>query len=187
MLVTRPAISPSLMMRWQSFTSFVELAFAPLPARFGCPPAPQIWGVGGRTYALGVVQRTLISGGGRVRKREPDEPTRHRPLAHDRQTSLADEEWLVALDGPFEMRFGGYSQAVGVLANDDVALLQAEYPLSLDTEWPDARLLTGFHQSVPDRRGLRRADVNFVADFANEPHAQQSGANPFTRSSRTPR
>ena len=58
-----------------------------------------------------------------------------------REAALADEERLVHLHAPSRRpASNGLVSAVGVLADDDVALLQAQQALRLDAERPDARV-----------------------------------------------
>ena len=62
---------------------------------------------------------------------------------------LAHEIGLGLADRPGHVGFVGMRQAVGVLADDDVALLQPQHALGLDAERLDVEGLARLHQRVP--------------------------------------
>ena len=68
-------------------------------------------------------------------------------------------------------------EAVGVLADDDVALLETQHALRLDAEWLDAEGLAGLDQLVPQRFAHLRRAVDLVAELADEADAQDAHRN----------
>src|SRR5690242_17583744 len=112
-----------------------------------------------------------------ARKGEADELTCQRPLAQDGKAALADEEPLIHLDRPVEVRFARRGKAVGVLPDNDVALLQPQDPLRLDAERTQARLLALLHNRIPDRSALGGRHVNLVAQLAHETDPEQTGGS----------
>jgi len=91
------------------------------------------------------------------------------------KTSLADEERLVVLHGPGHVSFVGVRQAVGILADDDVCLLQTKNSLGFDAEGADAVLLARKFNSSPNVERLVRRDMDFAAPFADEADAEEAG------------
>src|SRR5215472_2518758 len=78
------------------------------------------------------------------------------------------EVLLVQPDGPVESRAERPGQAVGVLANDEVAFLEPQYPLCLDPERSNAQVGALLKQGFPDVQAVARWDVEFVAELARE-------------------
>ena len=73
------------------------------------------------------------------REREADQDLLLRDAsAMMRQAALADEKRLVHLDGPAHRGLERRGQAVGILSDDDVPLLQAQQALRFHTERTDA-------------------------------------------------
>ncbi|MNZ40296.1 hypothetical protein D3C78_578090 [compost metagenome] len=64
--------------------------------------------------------------------------------------------------------------AVGVLADDHVALLQAQQALGLDAERADLVLRAGLHQRIPQVFAVARRHVDLVAQLADEADPQQA-------------
>ena len=81
---------------------------------------------------------------------------------------LADEVRLLAPDGPAHSGFRRVCQAVGVLADDNVALFQAQYALGLDAHGPDAERLARRHRLVPEFLAPAGGDVDFVAQVRRQ-------------------
>src|SRR5438132_826098 len=61
---------------------------------------------------------------------------------------------------------------VGVLADKDVHLLESEDPLRLETERTDAEVRAVLQERVPDELAVGAREVQLVAEFADEPDAQ---------------
>ncbi len=80
---------------------------------------------------------------------------------------------LVELDRPRHRRAERSRLGVGVLADDDVLLLQAQDPLRLEPERADPLRLAGLQQRVPDVLAVRRREVDLVAELADEADPQQ--------------
>ena len=74
-------------------------------------------------------------------------------LLEDAQPALAHEERLAHAHRPPRLRFEGIGQTVGVLADDDVALLEPQHALRLDTERADPvrspALISASHTRAP--------------------------------------
>ena len=86
---------------------------------------------------------------------------------------LADEVLvLVELDDPRHRRAVGRGLRVGVLADDDVQLLQAQDALGLEAEGADAVLGAGLEDRVPHVLAVGGGEVDLVADLADEADAQ---------------
>src|SRR5215472_16294056 len=83
-----------------------------------------------------------------VDRLQPDQPGPAAALP--RQLRLADEVVLVQLDRPVQPGAEAPGQAVGVLADDEVALLQPQDPLGLDAERGRAQVLAVLQQRLPD-------------------------------------
>src|SRR5262249_22265651 len=88
--------------------------------------------------------------------------------------TLADEERLALRDGPGHVGLVRVGEAIRVLADDDVALLEAQHALGLDAEGPDAQRLSSFHEGVPHMLAEVRGHVDLVAELADEADAQQA-------------
>ena len=71
----------------------------------------------------------------------------------------------------------GRRQTIGVLADDEVALLEPHHPLRLDAEGRDAEVRPGGEQRVPQSLAGHRRHVHLVAQFADETDAQHAGRN----------
>src|SRR5205085_12305426 len=92
-------------------------------------------------------QVTLLRQGAILAWREGDagQAARQWLGLQDGQTALADEEWLVLAQRPLQVRLVRVGQRVGVLAQDEVPLLQPQQSLGLDAEGPDAVSPAGVH------------------------------------------
>ena len=92
---------------------------------------------------------------------------------------LADEVLLlVELDDPRHRGAERRRLGVGVLADEDVHLLQAQDPLRLEPERPQPERLAGAQQRVPDVLAVGRREVDLVADLADEPDPQDQALHP---------
>lgn len=101
---------------------------------------------------------------------ETDQFADRRLRLEDLHGALADEERLAAGDGPVHVDLGRAGHAVGVLADDHVALFQAQQALGLDPERTNVMRLAGLHQRVPQRLAVARRCVDLVPQFADETH-----------------
>ncbi len=100
-----------------------------------------------------------------------------RPLLQDSQAALAHEERLVHTERPRRADLERIRQAIGVLADDDVSLLQTQHSLGFDAERADAVALACFHQGVPHARRFSAGQVDFVTELADEADAQQAASH----------
>ena len=107
-----------------------------------------------------------------MRQGEAHQLARERSRRLDPDRALADEERLPAGDRPFHPGLVREGEAVRVLADDDVALLQPQDALRLDAERADAERLAGFGQQVPKRCAVGSRAVDLVAELAHEADAQ---------------
>ena len=64
-------------------------------------------------------------------------------------------------------------QAVGVLADDKVALLEPENPLRLHAECADAEVGAAVQERLPDVQAVAGWHVQLVAELAGEPDPPQ--------------
>ena len=96
-------------------------------------------------------------------------------LAVALERPAADEVLLlVELDDPRHRGAERRRLGVGVLADEDVQLLQAQDALRLEPERPQAVLGARLEQRVPEVLAVRGREVDLVADLADEadPHDQ---------------
>ena len=82
---------------------------------------------------------------------KPTSCSRKPALLHVLERPLADEVVLVELDDPRHARLEDVRLGVGVLADEDVHLLEAEDPLRLEPERPDAEVGARARGSRPRR------------------------------------
>ncbi len=92
-----------------------------------------------------------------------------RPL----QRPLADEIHFVLADGPSQPGVIGRHGAVGVLADDDVALLRAQHVHGLGAVFGDAVRLARRMDGLPHAPAEIRRHVDLESQFAGEAHAKQ--------------
>ena len=85
------------------------------------------------------------------------------------QLRLADEVRLVELDQLVDTGAEALGQAVGVLPDDRVALLEAQDALRLDAEGAHAEVLAGGHQLLPHVQAVRGRHVDLEGQLAGEP------------------
>ena len=84
------------------------------------------------------------------------------------QLGLTEEVVLVELDRPVQRRAEAAGQAVGVLAHDEVALLQAQDALGLHPERRDPQVGAAVHQRLPDVQPVPGRHVQLVRQLAGE-------------------
>src|SRR5215469_13241292 len=101
-----------------------------------------------------------------VDRLQPDQPGPAGALPGE--LGLADEVVLVQLDRPVQPGAEAPGQAVGVLADDEVALLQPQDPLGLDAERGRAQVPAVLQQRLPDVQPVAGRDVQLVAHLAGE-------------------
>src|SRR5215203_3608027 len=80
---------------------------------------------------------------------QADEPKAAVALALPRQLGLAREVVLVQPDHPAEAHIVWSCESVGVLAHDEVSLLQAQDALRLYAEGPNAEVSAALHERLP--------------------------------------
>src|SRR5215204_1576822 len=107
---------------------------------------------------------------------QADEPKAAVASALPRQFGLARKVVLVRLDHPAEAHIVGSCEPVGVLANDEVALLQAQDALRLDAEGPYAQVRAALHERLPHVQAVGCGHVDLVAEFAGEADAPHKAA-----------
>src|ERR671912_672698 len=121
---------------------------------------------------------------------QADEPKAAVALALPRQLGLAREVALVQPDHTAEAYIVGSREPVGVLAHDEVSLLQAQDALRLYAEGPNAEVGAALHERLPDVQPVGGRHVDLVAELAGEadaPHetvvhaVDTSGADPHIR------
>ena len=88
------------------------------------------------------------------------------------QRRLAEKVVLVQLHHPAQPSPKRCRERVGVLADDDVLLLQAQDALALQTEGEDAEVDARLQHRVPDVLGVRAWEMHLIAQLADEPNAQ---------------
>src|SRR5919109_4784685 len=91
---------------------------------------------------------------------------------------LADEVVLVELDDPRHVRLERVRLGVGVLADEDVHLLEAQDALRLETERPDAEVLATLEDRVPHVFAVGTGEVELVAELADEADPQHERRHP---------
>ena len=104
---------------------------------------------------------------------EADELLAEAALEHVLERPLADEVVLVELGDPGHRRLEHVRLRVGVLADEDVHLLEAQDPLRLEAERPDAEVGAALEDRVPDVLAVRAREVDLVAELADEADAQE--------------
>ncbi len=82
--------------------------------------------------------------------READQALARLVLLHTADGPLAQEVGLVQFDGQFHVGGHRVGQAVGVLADDEVAFLQPQDALRFDTEGADVKFAAGGQHRFPD-------------------------------------
>src|SRR5580704_15762838 len=105
-----------------------------------------------------------------VLRLQPDQPGAGQAilLVLPGQLGLAQEVVLVELDRPVKPRAEAAGQAVGVLADDKVALLKAQDALGLHPERRDPEVGAAVHQRLPDVQPVPGRDVQLVRQLAGE-------------------
>ena len=103
---------------------------------------------------------------------EADEHPVETALADLLDRPLADEVVLVELDDPRHRRLERIRLRVGVLADQDVHLLEAQDALGLEAERRGVPFLARLEQRVPDVLAERAREVDLVAELADEADAQ---------------
>ena len=88
------------------------------------------------------------------------------------QRPLAQEVVLVGLDHPAQPDLERVGFGVGVLADQDVLLLEAQDALGLQAEGLDAVALPRCHELVPHVLAVHRREMDLVAQLAHEADAQ---------------
>src|SRR5579862_22654 len=109
-----------------------------------------------------------------ARELESDQRLAARTLRNDGETALADEELLVHLDRPGHIELERIGDAVGVLADDDVSLLEPQHALRLHTEGPDPVSTTRLVERAPQLSAVLRGRVDLIAQLAHEPDAHEA-------------
>src|SRR5215207_2148533 len=118
---------------------------------------------------------------------QADEPRAAFDLALPHQFGLACEVVFVQPDHPAEAYIVGSREPVGVLAHDEVSLLQAQDALRFYTERSYAEIRAALHERLPDVQPVSGRHVDLVAELAGEadaPHetvvhaSDTSGADP---------
>src|ERR671912_93282 len=118
---------------------------------------------------------------------QADEPRAAFDPAPPHQLGLAREVWLVQFDHASEAYIVGSREPVGVLAHDEVPLLQAQDALRLYAEGLYAEIRAALHERLPDVQPVGGGHVDLVAELAGEadaPHetvvhaGDTSGADP---------
>ena len=126
-----------------------------------------------RPVAVVGEHRGALVGHVAVGQREADERRLGRLLGGALERPPADEVLLlVELDDPRHRGAVGRRLRVGVLADEDVHLLQAQHPLRLEAERADAVLGARLQHRVPEVLAVRGRVVDLVADLADEADAQ---------------
>src|SRR5207253_9952333 len=108
-----------------------------------------------------------------VRHLEADEQLARPALARELERPLADEVLLLELRDPRHVRVEHVRLGVGVLADDDVLLLEPEDALRLETERLDPEIAAALEQRVPQMLAVRAREVQLVAELADEADAQR--------------
>src|SRR5439155_10469348 len=109
-----------------------------------------------------------LGGNDAVLHLEADEQVAEAALAHVLERTLADEVVLLELDDPGHVRLEGVRLGVGVLADDDVHLLQPQDALRLEAKGADLELGPEREDRVPEVLGVGARDVDLVAELADE-------------------
>ena len=91
------------------------------------------------------------------------------------ERALADEVGLGLADRPGEAGVVGGQRAVGVLADDDVALLGAHHVHRLGAVGHDVVLLAGLPQLLPEGEAVAGGDVDLEAELAGEGDPEEPG------------
>src|SRR5215211_2258198 len=110
---------------------------------------------------------------GAVVRLQSDEPEADVAPALPRQLGLAGEVDFVQFDHTAETHIVGSSEPVGVLAHDEVALLQAQDALRLDAEGQYSQVRTALHERLPHVQPVGCGHVDLVAELsckADAPH-----------------
>ena len=89
------------------------------------------------------------------------------------ERALADEIGLGLADRPGEADIVRRHRAVGLLADDDVALLGAQHVHRLGAVGRDAVCLAGLVERLPDGAAVARRHVDLEAELAGEADAEQ--------------
>src|SRR5690242_17264489 len=89
------------------------------------------------------------------------------------ELGLAEEVFLVELDGPVQAGAEAAGQPVGILPDDEVALLQPQDALRLHPERRDPQVAAAVQQRLPDVQPVSGRDVQLVAELAGEPDPPQ--------------
>src|ERR1035438_3473862 len=110
----------------------------------------------------------------RVQDFDADELLPRAALCQDLQAALSDEERLVQVHRPAGICLERIGQAGGVLAHDEMTLLQAQHPLRFDAERPQALRQPCPVQRLPHRGRAARGDMDFIAQLAHEPDPHPS-------------
>src|SRR5262245_62067815 len=106
--------------------------------------------------------------GVRIGQREAYEPALRPAGMLDFYRPLADKERLALADRPAHRRLIGMGQAIGILTDDDMPLLEPHHALRLDPERLDAEGCARGRQRVPERFAQARRRVDLVAELADE-------------------
>src|SRR5215218_2550854 len=118
---------------------------------------------------------------------QADEPRAAPDLTLPHQLGLAREVVLVQPDHPPEAHIVGSREPVGVLAHDEVSLLEAQDALRLYAERSYTEVRAALHERLPDVQPVGGRHVDLVAELAGEadaPHetivhaGDTSGAHP---------
>src|SRR5215210_731905 len=99
---------------------------------------------------------------------QSDEPKADVALALPLQLGLAGEVVFVQLDHKAETHIVGSCEPVGVLAHDEVALLQAQDALCLDAEGQDSQVRAALYERLPHVQPGGCGHVDLVAELAGE-------------------
>src|SRR5215217_3172360 len=107
---------------------------------------------------------------------QADEPKAAVVLALPRQLGLAREVAFVQPDHPTEAHIVGSCEPVGVLAYDEVALLQAQDALRFYPEGSYAEVRAALHERLPYVQSVGGGHVDLVAELAGEADAPHKAA-----------
>ena len=92
-------------------------------------------------------------------------PTRD---AAPRQGPLADEIRFALTDDPIHAEIARRYRSVGLLADDDEALLGAQHVHGLGAVGCDVVILAGFHAGLPQGQAMVRRHADLETQFAGE-------------------
>src|SRR5207245_7861104 len=113
-----------------------------------------------------------------VRHLAADQLLAEAALLHVLERPFADEVVLVELRDPGHAGLEHVRLGIGVLADEDVHLLEPQDALWLEPERTDPEIRAVLEQGVPEVFAVRAREVQLVAELADEPDAQDQARYP---------